>query len=602
VCFRSTGKGKSNRHMAEAAKLLRHAKIIREDAPEEAIAAAAKAGSIYKKAKDAEGMLAAFRSIASSVMEKDLEQAAQLLFEKQESFSQAGDRQSEAAILISITELHLSIAHGGPATLEPVEQALAVFKEAGNVTMEAEASVMASRALMATGDAPRAIELAQQAVTLYSKIGTDAEGKADALLELSKAYTSRSFAMQSTAAAEAADQQEKALQAALDAIEMSESHARSRAYQQMADVMLSKYKPAEAMRLANEALAYYKELGSLAGEFSVYPTLISIHIQKGEPKEALKMLRGRLATYQADIVKAVDSKKPALAARLIKLQANLSALAMAAYIADADTAGALQVGKEVMPIFQGLGDRLGEASTSLRIAEVYLNMKLVNEGILWATKAWSLFKELGNKAGIEAAAAVQSVLSTEPGVDILGAMNRAKALDQLLEMKKAIEKRDALAFKQLLETVLQLGGTNDKDFHEMLGQVEGDKDEMMEWLRSIDDIPWANPKMRGRVYDRRMAYMFFRMNGMGYGPHFRCLHQIAQFGPQEIEKTRVHSVMLQHAHEFPEEGQSWEDSILMCHPGLADCALQSTFCCMGVPSSDFPGHPEAADFESNIAR
>eukprot|EP00971_Amphidinium_carterae_P289676 5751882-Amphidinium_carterae.1 len=145
---------------------------------------------------------------------------------------------------------------------------------------------------------------------------------------------------------------------------------------------------------------------------------------------------------------------------------------MAAYIADADTAGALQVGKEVMPIFQGLGDRLGEASTSLRIAEVYLNMKLVNEGILWATKAWSLFKELGNKAGIEAAAAVQSVLSTEPGVDILGAMNRAKALDQLLEMKKAIEKRDALAFKQLLETVLQLGGTNDKDFHEMLGQVE----------------------------------------------------------------------------------------------------------------------------------
>ena len=50
-----------------------------------------------------------------------------------------------------LVEVHLAIAHGGPNTGESAESAAAVFKEAKQPLMEAEALVMACRACILTG-------------------------------------------------------------------------------------------------------------------------------------------------------------------------------------------------------------------------------------------------------------------------------------------------------------------------------------------------------------------------------------------------------------------------------------------------------------------
>mmetsp|Transcript_59772 Transcript_59772/g.142246 ORF Transcript_59772/g.142246 Transcript_59772/m.142246 type:complete len:592 (-) Transcript_59772:232-2007(-) len=585
---------------ADAVRLLRHARVIRDDDPDEAVAAASKAGSLYKKAGDAPGMLRAYRSmISAAIAKKDLERAAQMAFERQASFASAGDAASEALMWVSIAELHLAIGHGSAQTVEAADGALALLKEAGGLpAMEAEALVMASRAYLATGDPVEAASLAKRGAALYEQ-ASDSEGRAEALLEQCRALTSRSFSLVPGTPTEASALQEEALQAALEAVELSESHTRAQAYQLMADVMLSKHKAGEAMRLAKEAIAFYKELGSLAGELSVFPTMVSIHIQKGEPQEALRMLKARLATYQLDIVKAMEEKKKTLAARMIKLQAELSSLAMAAYVAAADTAGALQVGREVLPIFQGLGDKQGEAATVLRIAEVYLQMRLVVEGISWANRAHGLFRELGNKAGIDAAAAVQSVLCSEPGGDPLSAINRPKSLAELKKLKQAADSRDEAAFKTHLEKALAFGGTSDQDFTDIVAEMAGEKAEVLEWMRGIEDIKWGKAPMKCVQYERAHLYQWFVVGGMGYGPHFQCLNEVYQIGKGKGDTRETYGVgiLRQHGHQFPDEAQSWEDGTLCLHPGLADCGLQVGAIMAGSGIPPQMKHPEAQTFE-----
>lgn len=481
-----------------------------------------------------------------------------------EGFKKAGEGKSMAAMLLSLADVYTSM--GNDEGLKPAKEALVLFKDLKEAQLEAECMLTIVKCYINQDDSAEALGASRKAVTMMENIGNkDGEAVAHEVSAL---------------AFRAAKKDDESLKSAKTALtlyqDLGDKKGEGNMLTAIAEVQLIKGRPAEAKRVLLEAIALFKEMGYGKGEVTATNALVEVMIAQDETLEALRMIKTKLGEFQANIAAAVEKQDASKAKKMILLQACLSHVAITAYLATGDFAGAMHVANEVRPLFEQLGDKSAEANTVARMAEIFAAAGQLQDAADMAVEAMNMLKKIGNKKDMDGVAGLLTLVYTEMGMP-QKSPNRPKALELLRKLCKAADDRDAPLFGDLMQQLKDMGGTTEADFESAFSEMVAQDPALLDFLEEQEDVGYQTDEpinRKSNFLDRQLVYYVFKIIGMGYGPRFRVLKQCWQRGPLENGGTYGKSYANCILGAYHRAG-SWENAMQYIHPGQADAALQS---------------------------
>lgn len=200
----------------------------------------------------------------------------------------------------------------------------------------------------------------------------------------------------------------------------------------------------KAIKIFNESLKEFYELGNKRGIASSFLNLGNVHLDKGNFEEAARDLKQSLKIYKE------LKDKSGIASALLQL-GNI-------YMNRSNIDKAVKYFNQSLEIFKELEDRSGIASALLQLGNTYMNRGNIDKAVNYFDHCFKIYKELGDKRGI-ASTLLRLGNSHEDRENYEEAV---KYFSQSLEIFNELEDRSGIA-----STLLKLGNVHeDKYNHE----------------------------------------------------------------------------------------------------------------------------------------
>jgi len=347
-----------------------------------------------------------------------LDKARQAAKESQELYGEIGDSRMVGAALLTLCGICRKQGSQRNA-LKAANQALGIFRDAGKRRLEAEALHEISITHLSNESLKDGLDAAQSALDIFREL-EDKKLKAIVQLTIAKCHYFGGDSL-------------KALPPALSALALFEELGRSRGWQVavlslLVNLYLSCGQQDEALQVARDGLEQFKDAGDSHAETAATSLLASTLLAVGSPEEALQLTAEPLKASQS----AFDSNGRSYTL-LTVIEAHFD-------LGQHDKA--LQAAAQASSCFAVLSDLRGEGEVALLVALVLLSQEDAEEAEQQAQEAQRLFHLAGDRqreaVALLVLACVQRKLRGEASA--LSAVADAQALfrrdgDQKMEAK-----------------------------------------------------------------------------------------------------------------------------------------------------------------------
>jgi len=410
----------------EASMLLSIAEGHLEDEEDydEALRTGREALAVFREMGDSEGAVDALRIVvdathfaAAAGTEKDPQkEAIRIATEELAKFKAEGDKRGQAAMLLSLAMLNISV-RGGKKRDEGIRQskeALAACRELDDKKMEASTLLALLRIYSLQRNRSEALISATKAMTLFQEFG-DKKGEAKALHALGVARFDD-------------EQFDGALQAFKGAVaafsQLGDKKMEAFVHNAIAQLHLSQDRAKEALSASKEALAIAQEVGpNKAWHTQFLGTAIDAYVKNKEPEAGVKLVKKTLASFR----ESGDQKRESEALHLLAgtlleekdaesaLPRAEEALSLAREVRDGrleiailHTIGQIQIErkeltealscvKEMIPVCMALDDPALEASAHHLAVTVHMQRERWSDAMKAAKEAKELLTKSGDK-------------------------------------------------------------------------------------------------------------------------------------------------------------------------------------------------------------
>jgi len=534
----------------EAEALLSEARASMDADPEKALTAAKKAEAACKDAGDKDGEMDALCAIVlAMIAQGEADAALKLAAEWLVSAQVSGNAHREVAAMLALAEAHLAV--GDPdAASKQAKRARRAADHIGDVRADAKGAIAEARAFTNSGNPAEGVKVATEALSMCQK-SRDKQAEARAWLAVSAARE-----MSKAQAEEIIPPLTKALSIYRDLGDRSQEAA---VLNKVGEAQLYN-RPQEALLMGKESMAIFRDLGQTCGEAQALHTIVKAYDVRGEPQDALRVVKDRLAS--------ADNKAKVLFAPAV----------VAAHLNNNDPDTALSRAMECVELAQDLGDRRGEAWVLYQAAQVHLAKEEVEETLSVAHDALDAFLEVGDKLGEASAQAVLTAAYTMNN-QAHKAPHRMVGLEQLGRLTEAITTRNKQVFFDAFERLNSSLGVDQQDFDAVLKPIfkkDADAEEFYKesayefYGLAYEKSETAHLKKAKNV-DRLEMFIGQRFGSMGYGPSFRSVHATWRQGDAYVIGSGTHALSIIQ----DETKESWEETAMFqAHPGIMDAALQ----------------------------
>lgn len=537
-----------------AAKLLADAKDKVDVDAEAALEDATQAEELFKASGDTTGQMDAFRLMVSSTLAQGKHQnGLKMANDAVESARQSNDRKKLAFCLVTVAEAHLFVGYIGEAQ-QFASEARSLFQGLGETAAEAKAALVEVHAYLKMGDTREAVRVATQAQVMFEK-AKDAEGEAQGWQMLATARmqnaTSKSGDVLSAI--------KKALSMYKDLGDRKNEGIMT-AY--MGEAMLLE-KPEEALKFALDAFSTFKKLSYTKGEAQALEVAVNAHASLGQSAEASGLVKERMAF--------LDNKDKAL----------LTPVLINAYLnkgagESPDVESALTAATDGLGMVKG--NKREEAIMMTRIAEILLLKGEAAEAVKEAEAAARLFRKVGDVVGqTDVNVTLTKAYTANKQAD--KAPHRLAGVEFLGQLVQAVASRDQQSFEEAYGNIQTWGGVDQIDIDSSMKPLFKRDPGAQKFFSqckgayfglAIGSKDSAHLKSSKNLLDCDL-YIGQRWGNMGYGPSFRCAHQIYRNGKVYQKDSDTQSLTVIEDATL----ESWEASaVCQAHPGLMDAALQ----------------------------
>ncbi|CAE8620932.1 unnamed protein product [Polarella glacialis] len=308
-----------------------------------------------------------------------LQTAEQLGKQHIAAFHEAGDKRSEAIMMLAVAEVNYN-KRGGKKRREAMEllaQARVLAQQSSDNLAEASVVFVQANAAVKNRLNDEALAFAEEAQSLYRAAGDRrGEGKALHMLALAR-IMSEDF--------------EEGMKTAEDALSIFRELKLKRleAFELfiMAHYWLTRKKGREAVPLAEDALELFKEVDSTNSGWTshAYDCLVQAYVTKGDAKKA--MIIAQEACEHFELKK--DKRGQVMA---------LSTLATA-LVAKDDCEEAVRVVEQAQAVVQEIGDKRWEAGILQELASIHMLRESYEEASMAANDAVAIYQDLKDRQG-----------------------------------------------------------------------------------------------------------------------------------------------------------------------------------------------------------
>jgi CHAT domain-containing protein/Tfp pilus assembly protein PilF len=316
-------------------------------------------------------------------------------------YRRAGDRREEAETIKNIGDVHYFLGDAKKA-LEMFNMALPISRAIGDRSQEAEMLGSIGTAYLAVGETQKALDKYNECLVIFQAMG-DRRNAATTLYGLGTVYYSFG-------------DMQKALEEFNGVLPIvravGDRNMEAITLGQIGLIYLSSGDVQKALDIYNECLPIRRALSDRSGEANMLHGIGMCHMQIGEMQKALDNYNEALL-----IKRALGDRRQ---------EANILTNIGSIYKSLGEEQKALDKYNEALPIFRRVGDRSGEATTINNIGEAYRSLGETQKALEKYSEALSIFRTAGDRLG-EAA----TLNSIGVAYRTLGEMQ--KALDKLNE-------------------------------------------------------------------------------------------------------------------------------------------------------------------------
>lgn len=481
---------------AEAQKLLDAGKV------EEAKNLAKDALAECKKVKDETGEASAAKILVKTAIDaNNFTDALEVADRELGAFYRTGFTAGIVAMMLAKADV--ALASGKVAdSLVMSRQAWPLSKKSGSNVLQAEVLVSMVEGLCAKGQYAEALKAGTSSLSMVRESG-DKHLIAQMLFLLGKVQVKLS------ATAETLQNLEEASKMFTE-VGSKKGQARAMTVLGMAQNKMGKFD--DAISTAKAALELWRPMGQAAGCVAALEVIVEAKAGEGLPTREGVLLEEELAKFKKE---GVNPQGEA-----ILLEKMSMSLLEQGFKVEA-------VGKmnDLVAVLESSGDKPGEATKTLKLAEMLLDMGLVKEAAKTGEKARLLFADLKEHDMEESTKAFVASCYKTLG-DKEHSPYRSEGLLALKGLAKAIEERDvnlAMEFEALLNKASS--AIDPEEVAKTLGALVEKDPEVVTFLK---ELGWnVDPYQSSEhVYyiGQRNFYVMIGLYGMGFGPQFRPNH------------------------------------------------------------------------------
>lgn len=513
--------------------------------------AISKGQEALKKASTTADKVAAVTVLSTAFLANDDTDAAAEVVNDQLTAVKGKDKKGEAALMAQKAEVCLEQRKFDEA-MEAAQDAQAQARKLGDSELECRALIVSVNSQLQKKAGTAALKSANNVLALAQQSG-EKESEAAAWLGIAKVHLMK-------------DDEENSMLDVLGAAEKaadiyssaSSKTGEAEAKGVIASAQLKLGNVDEALAAAESSFKLWNGTGNSKKTMAALDLLIQAFSADGKPGEGLSAAK----QYEDDC-----------SGKNKKAQAGALQALSTAHIHGGDFVEAFRTAKAARGLYREAEDGLGEAWTTLTIADVQRAQGQKLESMRSAEEAMSAFKNLGSIEGIEWVNHTLSEIYVSIG-QVQKAPDRKKALQYLKDMNKAVENRDLEAFKAARRKAESMDKLLlEYDMMDALAPAfDMDQEGATEFLKeqgyTFEKEKTGEQHMKH--YDHQTLYAYFRVSGgMGFGPQFRSTH------PFRVGTPGVDSIALSSS-QLPET-EDWEMKMGF-RPGLLDSGLQVGAC------------------------
>eukprot|EP00930_Biecheleria_cincta_P076750 TRINITY_DN63972_c0_g1_i1.p1 TRINITY_DN63972_c0_g1~~TRINITY_DN63972_c0_g1_i1.p1 ORF type:complete len:382 (+),score=86.11 TRINITY_DN63972_c0_g1_i1:56-1147(+) len=323
---------------------------------------------------------------------------------------------------------------------------------------------------------------------------------------------------------------------------------------EMYDAELVASRSTEALDLAKFALVNFRRAGESEKRLASLRVVVKAHLALDQKFEALMAASDELA-----MLKRAGDKTG---------QASVAEILAEVQTARGDLVGAMQSVTETLDILRELGDKAGEARVLQSQAQLKLNSGNYKEAVDLAQSAVELCKELQDEAGQASCTRVISRGFVEMG-EVDKAPNREETLQALKALSSAVESQDQRAWYKAVANLTRLSAYCRQEVQQVLEDAT-EKPAASSFLQKMGVKTRGGSGVLVKEVVKEHSYMGFRVDGLGYGPRFRCMGA-PNFVMSKSDHRAKHTVTCLNSCD---DADDWESGLLY-HPAVLASALQS---------------------------
>mmetsp|Transcript_100196 Transcript_100196/g.321320 ORF Transcript_100196/g.321320 Transcript_100196/m.321320 type:complete len:347 (-) Transcript_100196:55-1095(-) len=313
----------------------------------------------------------------------------------------------------------------------------------------------------------------------------------------------------------------------------------------------------EALRLASAELAAARRKQDTKNKLLALELVVNANMFLGDAFAANLAANDELAMIRR------AGEKPAEAAAL-QLLADVQA-------SRGDSVGAIDSLRHAVVLATECDDKrlLARASRSLAIALLSTGKR--NDALAPAQDALKLYEEVGDQDGEASARRTVNTVFVEKG-QLDKAPNRPQALEALKDLSDAVTERDSSRWHAAMEELNKTCAYTQKDVDNIVqAALEKNRPSAFTFLEEQGIVAKGAglPQTHIKEVGKQMHYLNFRLNGLGYGPRFRCANSYKKQVGEDLNTLAAVSCL-----QVSEEAEDWEAE-LQFHPGVLDSMLQS---------------------------
>lgn len=313
----------------------------------------------------------------------------------------------------------------------------------------------------------------------------------------------------------------------------------------------------EALQVATQELEAARRTNNAKAKMAALELVVKIDLFVGDSFAANLAANDEVAAVR----KAGDRVSEAAALHLLaEVQASRG-----------DAAGAVENLKAALSIAKETSEKGLIAKCSRTLALALLATGEKDDALPLAREAVALYEELMDQDGEANSRRALNMVFVEKG-QLEQAPNRQEALKALKRLATAVSARDTAGWQSAMDELNTTCAYSQQDIDEVVNKaLEKDRTAATVFLEDQGIVAKSagGPQTQMKETGKQIHYLNFRLNGLGYGPRFRCANAYKKQNGEDVETLAALSCL-----QVAEEAEDWEAE-LQFHPGVLDSMLQS---------------------------